>query len=138
MGLQGLPAPEEFGGSGLDPLSCAIALEALGYGCTDHGLVFSLCAHVMSAVVPLWKFGSADSTRFQFGINGQNMVSSACVRAAQSVVGRVDLRHSRQGVAEQNGALYFYLCRPWSRCPWPGQGTKAQAHAKAFDLVVAE
>lgn len=63
MGLQGLPAPEEFGGSGLDPLSCAIALEALGYGCTDHGLVFSLCAHVMSAVVPLWKFGSAEQKR---------------------------------------------------------------------------
>src|SRR5438105_2631302 len=53
MGLQGLPAPEVYGGSGLDPLSCAVALEALGYGCTDHGLVFSLCAHVMTSVIPL-------------------------------------------------------------------------------------
>src|SRR4249919_3288663 len=54
IGIQGLPVPEEYGGSGLDPLSCAIALEALGYGCTDGGLVFSLCAHLLSCVVPMW------------------------------------------------------------------------------------
>jgi alkylation response protein AidB-like acyl-CoA dehydrogenase len=58
MGLQGLPVPAEYGGSGADPLSCAIALEALGYGCADGGLVFSVCAHLLSCVVPLWKFGT--------------------------------------------------------------------------------
>jgi alkylation response protein AidB-like acyl-CoA dehydrogenase len=46
IGIQGLPVPEELGGSGADPLTCAIGLEALGYGCRDGGLVFSLCAHV--------------------------------------------------------------------------------------------
>jgi len=60
IGIQGLPVPEQYGGSGLDPLSCAIALEALGYGCHDGGLVFSLCAHLLSCVVPLWHFGSED------------------------------------------------------------------------------
>lgn len=59
LGLPGLPVPEALGGSGLDPLSTAIALDAFGYGCTDNGLVFSLSAHLMSCVVPLWKFGSA-------------------------------------------------------------------------------
>jgi alkylation response protein AidB-like acyl-CoA dehydrogenase len=59
MGLQGLPVPAEHGGSGLDPLTAAIALEALGYGCHDAGLVFSLCAHLCSCVVPIWKHGSA-------------------------------------------------------------------------------
>lgn len=63
MGIQGLPVPEEYGGSGLDPLSCAIALEALGYGCHDGGLVFSLCAHLLSCVVPLWQFGSEEQKR---------------------------------------------------------------------------
>jgi L-prolyl-PCP dehydrogenase len=58
IGIQGLPVPEEWGGSGLDPLSTTIALEALGYGCHDGGLVFSLCAHLLSCVVPLWRFGS--------------------------------------------------------------------------------
>ena len=63
MGLQGLPVPEEYGGSGLDPLTCAIALEALGYGCRDGGLVFSLCAHLLSCVVPLWKHGNEEQKR---------------------------------------------------------------------------
>lgn len=60
MGLPGLPVPTEYGGSGLDELSCAIALDALGYGCTDSGLVFSLCAHLLSCVVPIWQYGNDD------------------------------------------------------------------------------
>jgi hypothetical protein len=60
MGLQGLPVPEHYGGSGLDALSTAIALEALGYGCEDAGLVFSICAHLLSCVVPIWKYGSEE------------------------------------------------------------------------------
>ena len=63
MGLQGLPVPEEYGGSGLDPVSCAIALEALGYGCHDSGLVFSICAHLLSCVVPLWRHGNEEQKR---------------------------------------------------------------------------
>ena len=58
LGLLGLPVPEELGGSGLDPLSSALALEALGYGCTDRGLVFSVCAHLLSCVIPMWRFGT--------------------------------------------------------------------------------
>jgi alkylation response protein AidB-like acyl-CoA dehydrogenase len=60
LGLPGLPVPESFGGAGLDPLSTVIALEALGYACTDNGLVFSLAAHLLSCVVPLWKFGTPE------------------------------------------------------------------------------
>jgi hypothetical protein len=60
IGIQGLPIPEQYGGSGCDPLTCAIGLEALGYGCTDGGLVFSLCAHLLSCVVPLWKHGNEE------------------------------------------------------------------------------
>ena len=63
IGLCGLPAPSEDGGGGADPLTCAIAIEALGYGCTDNGLTFSLCAHVMSCVVPIAKFGREEQKR---------------------------------------------------------------------------
>ena len=63
IGIQGLPVPEEYGGSGVDPLSSAIALEALGYGCHDGGLVFSLCAHLLSCVVPLWLHGNEKQKR---------------------------------------------------------------------------
>ena len=60
IGIQGLPVPEQYGGSGVDALSSAIALEALGYGCQDGGLVFSLCAHILSCVVPLWLHGNEE------------------------------------------------------------------------------
>lgn len=58
IGIQGLPAEEAYGGSDLDALSTAIGLEALGYGCADGGLVFSLCAHILACVVPLSKHGT--------------------------------------------------------------------------------
>ena len=63
MGLQGLPVPEEYGGSAADGLTTAIAMEALGYGCRDSGLVFSICAHLLSCVVPLWKHGNEAQKR---------------------------------------------------------------------------
>jgi alkylation response protein AidB-like acyl-CoA dehydrogenase len=56
--LQGLPVPEALGGRGASPLSCAIALEALGYGCPDSGLVFSIGAHLATATLPVWKYGT--------------------------------------------------------------------------------
>jgi alkylation response protein AidB-like acyl-CoA dehydrogenase len=58
MGLQGLVVPEEYGGIGLDALSAAMALEAFGYGCSDGGLVFSISAHLLACVVPIWRYGS--------------------------------------------------------------------------------
>jgi len=63
MGLTGLPVPEEYGGAGLDSLSTAVALEALGYGCEDSGLAFSICAHLLACVVPIWKFGTEEQKR---------------------------------------------------------------------------
>jgi hypothetical protein len=63
FGLQGLPVPAEFGGTGLDPLTTAMALEAFGYGCTDGGLVFSVCAHLLACVVPIWKHGNEEQRR---------------------------------------------------------------------------
>jgi len=63
MKLPGLPVPEEYGGAGLDPLTTVIALEALGYGCHDGGLAFSICAHLLACVIPIWKFGSEEQKR---------------------------------------------------------------------------
>src|SRR5690554_4776937 len=63
MGLQGLPVDEAHGGVGADPLTTAVALEALGYGCRDGGLVFALCAHLLACVVPVWKHGTEAQKR---------------------------------------------------------------------------
>lgn len=63
MGLQGLPVDEKYGGSGVDPLTTAVALEAFGYGCNDGGLVFAVCAHLLACVVPIWRFGSEEQRK---------------------------------------------------------------------------
>jgi alkylation response protein AidB-like acyl-CoA dehydrogenase len=63
MGLPGLPVPRELGGVGLDAVTTALALEAFGYGCRDGGLVFSVCAHLLACVVPIWKHGTQEQQR---------------------------------------------------------------------------
>lgn len=63
VGIQGLPIPDTYGGSGASPLDCAVALEALGYGCHDGGLVFSLSAHILACTVPLWQHGTEEQKR---------------------------------------------------------------------------
>ncbi|MBX7096388.1 MAG: acyl-CoA dehydrogenase family protein [Myxococcaceae bacterium] len=77
MGLLGLPLPKEFGGLELDHLSVALGLEALGQGCEDTGLVFSIASHLFAAAVPIWKHGSA---RIKSTILPR-MSSGACIGA---------------------------------------------------------
>lgn len=58
LGIFGLPIPEEYGGQGMDMLTTALAIKALGYGCKDEGLVVSICAHLCTFVIPLHLFGT--------------------------------------------------------------------------------
>ncbi len=58
LGIQGLPVPLEFGGGGADILTNVLALEALGYGCRDNGLIFSINAHMWSSEIPIMTFGT--------------------------------------------------------------------------------
>ena len=58
FGIQGLPIPEEYGGSAADPLTVVVAMEALGYGCQDNGLLFSINAQMWSFQVPVLEFGT--------------------------------------------------------------------------------
>jgi alkylation response protein AidB-like acyl-CoA dehydrogenase len=58
FGIQGLPVPAELGGAGSDVLTTTLVMEALGYGCHDNGLLFSLNAQMWSVELPLMIFGS--------------------------------------------------------------------------------
>jgi len=63
FGIQGLPIPEEYGGINQDAVSASLAMEALGYGCRDQGLLFSLHAQMWSIEMPILKFGSEAQKR---------------------------------------------------------------------------
>jgi alkylation response protein AidB-like acyl-CoA dehydrogenase len=93
MGLTGLPVPEEYGGTGLDALTSAIALEALGYGCRDSGLVFSICAHLLSCVVPIWKHGSeAQKRRYLPGLCDGSLIGVHAMTEPESGSDAFNLR----------------------------------------------
>jgi alkylation response protein AidB-like acyl-CoA dehydrogenase len=63
LGIQGLPIPAEFGGRG-EGLSVTIAaMEGLGYGCHDCGLIFALNACMWTVTIPILRFGTEDQKR---------------------------------------------------------------------------
>ena len=57
LGLPGMLVPTAYGGSGGDPITVLAALEALGSVCADHGLIFSLGAHLWGCTHPIARFG---------------------------------------------------------------------------------
>ena len=63
MGIHGLPVPQEYGGQGADILTTACALEALGYGCGDNGLIFSINAHMWTTEIPFLMFGTEEQKK---------------------------------------------------------------------------
>jgi len=63
FGIQGLPASEEYGGGDADILTTVCAFEALGYGCRNNGLIFSIGAHLSGSVIPLMRFGTEAQKR---------------------------------------------------------------------------
>jgi alkylation response protein AidB-like acyl-CoA dehydrogenase len=60
FGIQGLPVPKEYGGSGADAGTLIVAMEALGYGCRDNGLLFSMNAHMWACQDPIIRFGTEE------------------------------------------------------------------------------
>jgi alkylation response protein AidB-like acyl-CoA dehydrogenase len=63
IGLPGMPVPVEYGGLGVSATTIAAALEGLGYGCEDNGLIFSLGAQMWACEHPIIQFGSDDQKR---------------------------------------------------------------------------
>jgi L-prolyl-PCP dehydrogenase len=55
-----MPVPEEHGGGGHDVVTTMLGLEALGYGCPDNGLTFSINAHMWTSEIPLWLHGDPE------------------------------------------------------------------------------
>jgi alkylation response protein AidB-like acyl-CoA dehydrogenase len=60
FGIQGLAAPKKFGGNldEVDILRSVLAMQALGYGCKDGGLVFGLNAQMWTVQMTIVLFGT--------------------------------------------------------------------------------
>ncbi len=63
LGILGLAVPPEYGGTGADILTTLLAMEGLGYGCADLGLVFAMNAQMWSVQHPILAFGTEAQRR---------------------------------------------------------------------------
>lgn len=59
FGIQGMHIPPEFGGQGTtDILTATSAMEAIGYGCPDGGLLLALNSQMWVVELPILHFGT--------------------------------------------------------------------------------
>jgi alkylation response protein AidB-like acyl-CoA dehydrogenase len=62
-GIQGLPVPEEYGGRGQGLAVTIAAMEGLGYGCGDVGLIFAINASTWTNTIPILRYGTEAQKR---------------------------------------------------------------------------
>jgi len=63
LGIQGLPIPQTYGGKGGGLSDTIAAMEGLGYGCPDSGLIFSINASMWTNSIPILLYGTEDQKR---------------------------------------------------------------------------
>ena len=63
FGLMKMPIPVEYGGLGLGLSDLIATMEGLGYGGRDLGLLFSIHAHMWTAIMPILKYGTEEQKR---------------------------------------------------------------------------
>ena len=63
FGIQGLPVPVEYGGKGFDLPVTIAAMEGLGFGCPDTGLIFAINACMWTNTIPILLYGTEEQKR---------------------------------------------------------------------------
>ena len=78
FGIQSMGVPEPYSGrKEIDIFTAMLAMEGMGYGCQDNGLVFGLNAHIWTVQLPIVHFGT-DQQKQRFL---PNMCSGAWIGA---------------------------------------------------------
>ncbi len=98
MGLFGLTIPQEYGGSGGDELSIAIAIEELSRGCAATGGI--LDAHLCLCAAPIYRFGTEEQRQkfLPALVKGEKVGAMAITESeAGSDVGNVQMTATRDG-----------------------------------------
>jgi alkylation response protein AidB-like acyl-CoA dehydrogenase len=79
-GLLRLPFGARWGGRGRDLLTTMYVLEGLGYGCRDAGLAFSLVTQLVSAGIPVQRYGPAGlKARYLPGICDGSLITAHAI-----------------------------------------------------------
>ncbi|MCW5876272.1 MAG: acyl-CoA dehydrogenase family protein [Anaerolineales bacterium] len=100
LGLLGLNVPEEYGGSGVDALSAALAIEQLGWACGSTAL--AIAAHNGLGCAPITAYGS-DQLKQRFlppAASGRGQLAALALTepgAGSDLKGGVQTRAELQG-----------------------------------------
>ncbi|MBT3239321.1 MAG: acyl-CoA dehydrogenase [Chloroflexi bacterium] len=140
LGLLGMMVPEEFGGSEMDTLDVAIAIEELGWGCGSTALAIS--AHNGLGCAPLANFGSEELKR-QFlpkVVSGEGKLAAL---ALTEPGGGSDLKGSIQTKAEKKGTDWVINgSKMWITNPGVGEfvitlvRTDPDSDTNAYSLIL--
>jgi alkylation response protein AidB-like acyl-CoA dehydrogenase len=100
LGLLGLNVSEKYGGSGVDAISAAIAIEELGWACGSTALAIS--AHNALASAPLANYGNEELKKQWLPkvTSGQNQLATLALTepgAGSDLQGGVQTQASRDG-----------------------------------------
>jgi alkylation response protein AidB-like acyl-CoA dehydrogenase len=110
FGVLGWPVPVQYGGRGLDPLTTIVALEALGYGCRDNGLVFAVNNHLWGCVVYLLTHGTKEQKdRFLKPMCAGDLVGAHALSEPDAGSDMLNLRTT----AERHGDTYVLNGTKW-------------------------
>ena len=100
VGLTGMSIPEEYGGSNVDAVSNAIAMEELGWGCGSTALAFA--AHNGLGTAPIANYGTEELKKKWLPIvaNGKNKLGALALTepgAGSDIQGGVTTKAEKQG-----------------------------------------
>lgn len=100
VGLTGMSIPEEYGGSNVDAISNAIAMEELGWGCGSTALAFA--AHNGLGTAPIANYGTEELKKKWLPIvaNGKNKLGALALTepgAGSDIQGGVTTKAEKQG-----------------------------------------
>jgi L-prolyl-PCP dehydrogenase len=103
FGVHGLAMPERYGGLDEELTTVVYALEGLGHGCNDNGLLFALGAQMWSVQMPILLFGSDEQKeRFLPGLLDGSLIGSHAVTEPEAGSDAFSLRTT----ASKDGSGY--------------------------------
>ena len=85
LGILALPVPKEYGGLGELPSMTIAAMEGLGYGCPDSGLLFAINASMWTNTLPILTFGTEEQKRrYLPGLCDGSLVGANCASETEA------------------------------------------------------